>query len=48
MNMVYTDGSGEWGDPQDLAYFYQAGGGNKVFIPNKGDISGVNWMYPGP
>ena len=48
MNCVYTDGSGEWVEPKDLAYFYQAGSGNKFFIPNKGEVSGVNWSFPGP
>ena len=43
MNTVYTDGSGEWVDPKDIALYYRSTK-HRIFIPNKGEVSGVQFM----
>ena len=47
-NVVYTDGSGKWVDPYDMAYFYYASSQNRYFIPMDGEVTGVNWIFPEP
>ncbi|MBN2640694.1 MAG: prepilin-type N-terminal cleavage/methylation domain-containing protein [Victivallales bacterium] len=47
-NMVMTDGSGSWVDVNELAYYCWNGGTLLYYIPAKGGVSGINYMFPAP